>query len=67
MASRAPIAAAGDSARCRIERDLHDGVQQQTGLPWAAAAGVAGGECWPRHFPYLCKTGYLRSCYACIA
>src|SRR3954462_11020285 len=28
-ASRARIIAAGDDARCRIERDLHDGAQQQ--------------------------------------
>ena len=46
-ASRARIVAAGDQARRRIERDLHDGTQQRLvslvlDLRAAEAAGAAG-------------------------
>ena len=45
--SRARIVAAGDAARRRIERDLHDGVQQDLvslGLRLRAAAAAPPGE-----------------------
>ena len=43
-ASRARIVAAADEARRRIERDLHDGTQQQlVSLMLDAADGAGGG------------------------
>ena len=58
MASRARIVAAGDEARRRIERDLHDGAQQRlvaldfenpvTGGFYAHGGRVETGPRWGR-------------------